>query len=69
MTLVQIGRGFDAGARICASLAASTLRLDDIRSDTEQRWGRFHTSDAEIDRGLFWWEQYHFEFWIGVLAA
>lgn len=39
-------------------LAAATLRRRDIRSDAEREWGRFHAADADIDRGLFQWEQH-----------
>lgn len=57
-SLLRVGRGFDLAARVCASLAAATLRMRDIRSDTEHKWGRFHTLDADIDRGLFPWEEH-----------
>jgi SAM-dependent methyltransferase len=56
-SLLRIGRGFDLAARVCASLAAATLQTRDIRSDTEHSWGRFHALDADIDRGLFAWEE------------
>jgi SAM-dependent methyltransferase len=57
-SLLRAGRAFELGARVCSSLAAATLRLSDIRSDTEVNWGHFHTFDAEIDQGLFPWEQH-----------
>lgn len=56
-SLIRSGRGFELAARACAALAASTLRMRDIRSDTEEKWGRFYTLDADIDKGLFPWEQ------------
>jgi SAM-dependent methyltransferase len=55
-SMIRVSRGFDLAARICASVAAATLRMRDIRSDTEHKWERFYTLDADIDRGLFLWE-------------
>ena len=55
-SLIRTGRGFERAARVCSSLAASTLRMRDLRSDTEEKWGRFYALDADIDRGLFPWE-------------
>lgn len=55
--MLRLGKGFDLAARTCASMAAATLRLRDIRSDTQRTWGRFHARDEEIDSGLFFWEE------------
>jgi SAM-dependent methyltransferase len=57
-SLVRTGRVFERAARVCKSLAASTLRMRDLRSDTEEKWGRFYALDADIDRGLFPWEEH-----------
>lgn len=59
--MLRVARGFDLAARICASLAAATLQMRDIRSDTEQKWDRFYTLDMDIDKGLFPWEQHLIE--------
>lgn len=32
--------------------------MRDIRAQTEQKWSRFYALDADIDRGLFPWEQH-----------
>lgn len=56
-SLVHAARGFDAVARFCSSLAAGTLRREDIRADTETNWSRFHTRDSDVDKGLFPWEE------------
>lgn len=55
--MIRVARAFDRAARICVALAAATLRMRDIRSDTEHLWGRFNALDADIDRGLFSWEE------------
>lgn len=60
-SMLRVGRGFDVAARVCASLAAATLRMRDIRSDTEHKWDRFYTLDVDIDKGLFPWEQHLIE--------
>jgi SAM-dependent methyltransferase len=38
-------------------MAATTLRMRDLRSDTQRTWGRFNALDEEIDSGLFLWEE------------
>jgi SAM-dependent methyltransferase len=60
-SLIRTGRGFDRAAKICAAFAAATLRMRDIRSDTEHKWGRFYALDSDIDRGLFPWEEHLIE--------
>jgi SAM-dependent methyltransferase len=55
--LLRVARSFDLAARVCTWLAAATLQRRDIRSDAEQSWGTFHALDANIDRGLFSWEE------------
>jgi SAM-dependent methyltransferase len=57
-SLVSSGRGLERAARLCGSLAASTLRMRDLRSDSEHEWGRFYAHDPDIDRGLFRWEEH-----------
>ena len=57
-SLIWSGRGFGRVARICNGLAASTLRMRHLRTDAEHDWGRFYTDDADIDRGLFRWEEH-----------
>ena len=55
--MLQLAKAFDLAARACSSLAATTLRMRDLQSDTEQTWGRFNTRDKDIDSGLFLWEE------------
>ncbi len=57
-SLIHGGKAFDLGARICATFGAATLSMRDLRSGAEHEWDRFHTLDADIDRGLFQWEEF-----------
>ena len=56
-SLLRVAQGLDFAARTCAWLAAAFLQMRDIRSDAEMSWGNFNTLDADVDRGLFWWEE------------
>jgi SAM-dependent methyltransferase len=56
--LLRTGKGFELAAKVCASMAASTLRMRDIRLHTEDNWGRFYALESDINRGLFEWEEH-----------
>ena len=50
--LVATARGLDRTRACCVSLAAATLRLDDVRAGIENTWRGYVVDEAEIDAGL-----------------